>query len=356
MEKEDNISTLLTGLCHNKLTEEQSASLFARFSGVDPKEDEITEFYRSEWEKTTTAGGKLPQAEELWEKTAHRLGICSEQTKRRMIIPEKLSFLKYAAIFIVAFVSAWMLHEIVPGRNAAGYKEPHHTAVSVPNGSKTEIQLPDGSVVKLNSGSTLTYPSAFESNNRIVKLEGEGFFTVHKDPARPFYVNTTNISVKVLGTVFNVKSYPDENLIETTLLSGSVEIYGESKSTGNSSDEQPAAVLNPNERAIWYKDGQEKSGEFQQANLVIERLDDAATSIAWKDNILKFDNEKFGSIIRKLERWYGVEIESRYQGLINERFSGQFDLETVEQALNAMTFTEPFSFSINKNKVTIYKK
>jgi transmembrane sensor len=357
MEKEDNISTLLAGLRRNKLTEEQSTSLFARFSGVDPEENEMKEFYRSEWEKTTTAGGKFPLSEELWEKTAHRLGICSEETKRRMIIPEKLSFLKYAAIFIVAFLSAWMLHEIVPGRNTAGYKEPHYTVVSVPNGSKTEIQLPDGSLVKLNSGSTLTYPSAFESNSRSVKLEGEGFFTVSKDSERPFYVNTTNISVKVLGTVFNVKSYPDENLIETTLLSGSVEIYSEPGTGRNSSDEQPVAVLNPNERAIWYKDGQGKSGkQFQPANLVVEKLNDAGIYIAWKDNILKFDNEKFGRIVRKLERWYGVEIELKYPGIANEQFSGQFDRETIEQALTAMTFTEPFSYSINKNKVTIYKK
>ncbi|MEN6455663.1 MAG: FecR family protein, partial [Prolixibacteraceae bacterium] len=280
MEKEDNISALLAGLRRNKLTEEQSASLFARFSGVDPEESEMKEFYRSEWEKATAAGGKLPHAEELWQKTAYRLDLRPEQKSRRMIAPGKLSFLKYAAIFIVAFVSAWMLHEIVPGRNTAGYKELHHTVVSVPNGSKTEIQLPDGSVVKLNSGSTLTYPSAFESDNRIVELEGEGFFTVHKDPARPFYVNTTNISFKVLGTVFNVKSYPDENSIETTLLSGSVEIYGKTGTGRNSLDEKSAAMLNPNERAIYYKGSQAK---FQPANLIVEKLNDAGIYIAWKD-------------------------------------------------------------------------
>ncbi len=353
MKKETNISALLDRLRQNKLTEEQSASLFAVFREEDPEEGELKEFYRSEWEKAVGATGKLPQAEELWQKTAHRLDLRPEQKSRRMIAPGTLLFLKYAAIFIVAFVSAWMLRETIPGKNTARYKELHHTVVSVPNGSKTEIQLPDGSMVKLNSGSTLTYPSAFESTNRSVKLEGEGFFTVQKDPARPFYVNTTNIAVKVLGTVFNVKSYPDENVIETTLLSGSVEIYGEPGTGRNLLDEKPAAVLNPNERSIYHKGSQAK---FQPANLVVERLDDAESYIAWKDNILKFDNEKFGGVVRKLERWYGVEIELRYPGIVNERFSGQFDQETLEQALTAMTFTEPFSYSINKNKVIVYKK
>ena len=98
--------------------------------------------------------------------------------------------------------------------------------IEVPFGSKSRIVLPDSSVVTLNSGSSLKYSSSdFNSDNRNVSLTGEGFFSVTKDSTKPFYVITPGIKVKVLGTTFNLKAYPDENIEEATLIEGKVEIY-----------------------------------------------------------------------------------------------------------------------------------
>ncbi len=363
MKEKNKISELLDRLHQNKLTEKQSEYLFSKFKDEDINDDELNEFYLSEWEKSITVG-KLPSSGKIWEKTTNRLGLYPENTKTRMKKIYQLSFMKYAVVFIVAFLSAWMLRSIIWNKDLIEPKDRHNSIISVSNGSKSDIQLPDGSVVKLNSGSTLIYPSSFEANNRTVKLEGEGFFTIRKDSARPFYVNTSNISVKVLGTVFNVKSYADENTIETTLVSGAVEIYNDLKASRKPLNEKPVAVLKPNERATYIKDVNKakfgRSGQFaqgqKQANLIIDKLTDAGTYIAWKDNILKFDNEKFDNIIRRLERWYGVKVDLKYPELNNERFSGQFDSETLEQALNAIAITEPFTFDIKRNTVFIYKK
>lgn len=363
MKEKNKISELLDRLHQNKLSKKESEHLFSRFRDENPNDDELNEFYLSEWEKSTTVG-ELPSSGEIWKKTANQLGIYTKNTKNGMKKIYQLSFMKYAAVFIVAFLSAWMLRSIMWNKHAIEPKDQYNSIISVSNGSKSDIQLPDGSVVKLNSGSTLIYPSSFEADNRTVKLEGEGFFTIRKDSLRPFYVNTSNISVKVLGTVFNVKSYADENTIETILVSGAVAIYNGLKASGKSLYEKPAAMLKPNERATYIKNISKakskisyQSGQGQkQTNLIIDKLTDAGTYIAWKDNILKFDNEKFDSIIRRLERWYGVKIDLKYPELNNERFSGQFDSETLEQALNAIAITEPFAFDIKKNTVIIYKK
>lgn len=364
MKQKNKIPDLLDKLHQNKLSKEQSAYLFSRFRDENPgnSDGELNEFYLSEWENST-ATGKLPQSERIWEKTKNRLAIQSEKPARRLASVYQLPFVRYAAIFIIAFATAWMLHEIIPNQNGAGYPDQDNTVISVSNGSKSDIRLPDGSLVKLNSGSTLSYPSHFEGNSRTVTLEGEGFFTIRKDPERPFYVNTTKISVKVLGTVFNIKSYPDENTIETTLVSGTVEIYDKLKASGKLLDKEPAAVLKTNERATYFINaGQAGSGSQsclngqKQATLVVDKLPDAGSYIAWKDNILRFDNERFENIIRKLEKWYGVTIDLNYPKLKDERFSGQFDLETVEQVLNAISLTESFAFDIKKNTVTIHEK
>lgn len=364
MKQKNRIPDLLDKLHKNKLSKEQSAYLFSIFRDENPTDSdgELIEFYLSKWENST-ATGKLPQSERIWKKTKNRLGIQSEKPARRLTSVYQWPFVRYAAVFIIAFAMAWMLHEIIPNQNGAGYPDQDNTVISVSNGSKSDIRLPDGSLVKLNSGSTLSYPSHFEGDSRTVNLEGEGFFTIRKDPARPLYVNTTKISVKVLGTVLNIKSYADENTIETTLVSGAVEIYDELKANGKLLNEKPAAVLKPNDRATYFKDVEDgkivdrfSSQNQKQTNLVIDKLIDAESYIAWKDNILKFDNERFDSIIRKLERWYGVKIDLKYPKLNDERFSGQFDLETVEQALKAIALTEPFAFDIKKNTVTIYQK
>jgi len=228
--------------------------------------------------------------------------------------------------------------------------------ISVSYGSKSKVTLPDGSVVMLNSGSILRYPTRFDGNNRQVYVEGEAYFDVMKDKHHPFYVSTNSITIKVLGTKFNVKSYSDEKTVETTLVSGSVEIYSNRKEIN---DENRLAVLKPNQQATF---------EVEKSKLSVSDLGNKTDSIkaiqinarvdvnpviAWKDNRLVFRDENFADLTHKLERWYNVEIEIKDESLKTTLFSGVFEKESIEQSLTALRLATPFNYKIKQNHVTI---
>jgi ferric-dicitrate binding protein FerR (iron transport regulator) len=234
----------------------------------------------------------------------------------------------------------------------------------VPYGSKTRIVLPDSSVVTLNSGSSLKYSaSGFNSDNRSVSLTGEGFFSVTRDSTRPFLVTTPGIRVKVLGTTFNLKAYPDENIEEATLVSGLVEIYA----SIDTKEEGKPIVLKPNQSAVFVKseiriqsvDTSEieipESIPVKLRAIELQPLSETEQTISWKDNTLIFDNEPFSSLAVKLERWYDVKFLINYPELNSVRFSGKFDKETLEQVLKALVTVTPFNYTFKQNNVSISK-
>ncbi|MCK5702595.1 MAG: FecR domain-containing protein, partial [Cyclobacteriaceae bacterium] len=130
-------------------------------------------------------------------------------------------FYKAAAVFILGFAASWFVFQ---GPKSIKTGESVYNDIETPKGSSTIINLPDGRKIWLNAGSKLRYPQNFTKNERAVFLEGEAFFDVAKDKNRQFLVRTSDLIVKVFGTKFNVKSYPDENAVETTLVEGSISI------------------------------------------------------------------------------------------------------------------------------------
>jgi len=238
------------------------------------------------------------------------------------------------------------------------------TRVEVPYGSKSRVVLPDGSVVNLNSGSSLTYSiSEFDSVNRSVFLIGEGFFNVAKNAERPFYVTTHGMKLKVLGTTFNVKAYPDENTEEATLVSGKVEIY----SSSDKIESGKPIVLKPNQVAIFDK-LKNNLHSFSKTDLTSTEIIPVELravnsqpaikidqTISWKENMLTFDNENFNDLIVKIERWYDVKIVVNDPELKSVRFTGRFDKETIEQVFNALVTIVPFNYTIKQNRITISK-
>jgi ferric-dicitrate binding protein FerR (iron transport regulator) len=275
-----------------------------------------------------------------------------------------MPLLRYAAIFVIAFFISWTVHNLLNSSHTDGQGLVFQK-IEVPYGSKTRLQLPDGSRVILNSGSTLSYPNVFEGGSRTVYLTGEAFFDVKKDKTKPFFVNASGIRVKVLGTTFNVKAYPEEGTVETTLVTGEVQIF-----TGKQTS-MPDITLKPSQKAVYSKDNKQilrldeelpqkvspvsKSVTDNSQNKPSQTSAKVNESIAWKDNQLVFDNEEFNELTAKIERWFNVEIILDYPALKNARFSGKFDKETIEQALNAMILATPFRYTISKNKITIYK-
>jgi transmembrane sensor len=209
-------------------------------------------------------------------------------------------------------------------------------------GARTQVALPDGSLVWLNSGSTLTCPIAFNSQSRNVELKGEAFFEVVKNPKVPMIVSAGNIKVKVYGTRFNVNSFLDGGSIETTLVDGKVTII--------SGDSREEYQLSPGYTAHYSPEDQKI-----QMNKVIEM--DAFTG--WKEGKLLFQNEPFSEIIKKLERWYNVDIQLSDASIGTYTLYATFFDESIEEILNIFSGSIPILIDYPKRVINsdgVYSK
>ena len=229
--------------------------------------------------------------------------------------------------------------------------EKNYSEVSSPFGSKTKLVLPDSTVVWLNAGSKLTYNEHFGTTNRNTTLVGEAFFDVKKSSI-PFIIRANTIQIKVLGTAFNVKAYPDETTTETSLIRGRVEV---------TLDKRPGEpiVLKPNEKLVIANEKREVRSEIQKKDpkVVITELthfnDTTIIETSWVHNELIFQDEAFSDIAHKLERWYGVTIEFRNEAIESERMSGTFTTENIQEALTALQYSTKFHYVIKGNIITI---
>lgn len=223
-------------------------------------------------------------------------------------------------------------------KSAGAIDDTKVNTISTPNGGEWEIRLPDGSVVWLNAASSLQYPlNIATSKQRRVELTGEAYFEVAKDKAHPFIVKTVKQELEVLGTHFNINSYINENVTRTTLLEGSVRI-----SDLNSSDTQ---LLKPGEQSVL----SDKGIEVKKVN-----TDEA---VAWKNGYFMFDNEKQESILRKIARWYNVEIEYADPAAKEVMYYGTVSrFEKISKVLRKFEQTGEVRFDIKGNKVIVYKE
>ncbi|MGN7722613.1 FecR domain-containing protein [Chitinophaga sp. 22620] len=160
-----------------------------------------------------------------------------------------------------------------------------YNILSVPRGGQFTIVLPDGSRVWLNSASKLRYPTAFSGGQRLVELEGQGYFDVHKDAEHPFIVKTKTLDVEVLGTGFDVMAYPDEKSMNTTLVEGAVRV-----------------------KDVMLKPGQQARMEYSTGCIYVEPAD-IQQVIAWKTGFFEFDNANLADIMRQASRWYDIDID-----------------------------------------------
>ena len=210
---------------------------------------------------------------------------------------------------------------------------------SCPLGTKSKIVLPDGSLVFLNSGSRLLYPTKFYGKERKVRLSGEGYFEVMKDSKHPFIVNSGQINIKVFGTRFNLKNYENDQNIEATLIEGSVGLY-ETQDINYSKK----VSLAPNEQISYDK----KNGRIIRKNV------DAELTAMWKDGKYYFDQESFSAIAKKLERNFNVNFIIESKQLKEMVFSGLFDRNrTIYQILDAMRRHHNFKYVIEKDTIRI---
>jgi ferric-dicitrate binding protein FerR (iron transport regulator) len=356
MKQDSNIESLVQKFNHGTITREELLALLAHFKEHAPG-SELLNIYQKAWDSAASDKGILDPAEEY--------SMIVDRINKTQVIPinrRKVfmrNFLKYAAVFVSAFAVAWFANNMLHTSNKQ--YQGNFQNIEVPYGSKSRIELPDGSVVTLNSGSRLKYENGLGKGSRTVYLTGEAYFDIKKDEKMPFYVNTSGIKIKVLGTSFNVKAYPEEKTVETTLISGKVEIFKSGKNPGQT----PMAVLVPGQKAVFDKNLGKQIPEVQEAfkeestklpaPIQVEKVINPELATGWKDNQFVFDNERFEDLVVRIERWYNVEIELSNTELKNARFSGKFDKETIEQAMKALTLVTRFHYEIEKNQIKITK-
>jgi len=205
-------------------------------------------------------------------------------------------------------------------------------------GVKGLVELPDGSKVWLNSSSNLKCPDRFDSTFRMVELRGEGYFTVVSNKEWPMYVKTSKgITVKVTGTEFNLSSYDNDDELKFTLVSGAVTLIRES-------NKQEIAVNMKEEVVI--PDNVKVKGKRGQADIIL--------NTAWKDGFLIFENTPMEEVIKKMERWYGVNFITRNPELLNYNFTANFKSESITQVLELLKITSNIGYSIKDNNVTLF--
>lgn len=206
------------------------------------------------------------------------------------------------------------------------------------SGLKSTIILPDGSKVKLNSESRLTYPEVFSGDQRVVHLSGEAYFEVEKDEQRPFSVISGDIKTTALGTAFNVKAWQDQEIVQVALAEGKVSI---GKVADNSTNDQ--YYLDPGQKIIHSAN----SGEFQINSF------DPVQEFGWKEGIIVFHQATLDEFVNKLSRWFGVEFE--VQGALSTQWSidGRFENESLEEIMESLSFTYKINYEIKNNQVIL---
>lgn len=211
------------------------------------------------------------------------------------------------------------------------------------DGGKSSLFLPDGTKVLLNAGTTIQYPTQFDQKERTVILEGEGYFEVVKNEQKPFIVRLKGYDVKVLGTVFNVKAYPDMDYSTTSLISGKVFLTSYD-TEGVVCNEQ---ILQPSETARIDK----------QSGIITTFRGDEDFQLAWTKGLYKFKDKPFSEVVAELERLYDVTILIEDEKLAQAIFTGSFVLEnTIEKVLKPLAQYNKFRYRMEGQVIRIYSK
>lgn len=259
----------------------------------------------------------------------------SQQIKRkaqRKIISNIFKYVAMATILIASTIWATLCF-------SSNQQEKDLNTLFVPAGQRAQLTLQDGTVVWLNAQSTLKYPSKFTKKRRKVEVTGEAFFDVAKDTKRPFIVSTQDIRMEVLGTQFNVYSYPNTEYIQTDLVEGSVKVY-------DIHFEKNMVILRPNQRVI-----------FRNHKMTVSNIQNQEQFL-WKEGIYCFNNERLIDIIEKLQLYYDVKIVVEDPKIFNIPYTGKFrQRDGIDEILEIIQKIQWFNIEkdTEKNIITLTK-
>ena len=356
---------LIISYLTDKTSREEVTELF---HWIDQSPDNKKQFieYRRAWMLASQASpkGKFNKAKyDEWKKFSDKLTAKGEKIPRIIISPLQKA-LRIAAVFLLLVsVGATIAWRITSQRlqNLLSMETVQH--IKAPMGGRSEVILPDGSRVKLNAGSNISYSNNFGYAERNILLEGEGYFEVETNPQMPFVVEASGLKIKAFGTIFNVKAYPEEEEVITTLVEGMVKIEGENIDLTMTPSQRVTYIKGRYSDVLPEEDETRPEEELSTAEKKVEIIEPPKLLLAnnintreitaWKDGVFIFTAEKLSNLAVILERKYDVSIEIESDELRNHRFTGTFHQETLEQILGIINLSAPIMYEIEKGVVTI---
>lgn len=325
----NNIEDLIRKYLSGNLAEDEYRKL-AAFINASPKNAEYFHEFKNNWEPEP-----VEQTDKNWQKLSnrmHSLNVLDESFKKKSNLFFNIK--RIAAVLIIGLFVAGSIFTF----NL--YKNRHSLNTLVfeaPQGEKSKVILTDSTIIWLNSSSKIELNNNYNVLNRKVHLEGEAYFEVTSNTRLPFKVSTSDLEISVLGTKFNIIAYPDENITETSVIEGIVEVATKTK---------PAAkkiTLKQNQKVSYDKNTNTLT--YQSANPKVE--------IAWMNNMLIFDNEHYLKVFNKLEKWYGVEIEVAGEIKYEPHYTFKIKTESLSEMLNLLNIIAPIEYKIDGDRVTI---
>lgn len=280
----------------------------------------------------------------------------------RSIFSKRLTIISFVSLIVLA---TGLIYFLSGKKKVVATARQEISSVVTKNGNRTKIMLPDGSQVWLNAGSNLDYNnSTFNKEIREVSLNGEAYFDVIKNEAKPFIIRTKKMDIKVVGTSFNVRSYNDEKTAEASLIKGTIEVTLKDR-------KDQTIVLKPNEKIsiateeekqLILKTGEKiavKKNSAAVPQIVVKELKPNPTNniipeIAWTQNRLYFEDASLEDIGPRLEKWFGKNVLIQDESLKKIRYTGNFENETIETVLSYLKLSRSFNFKIENDTVVIY--
>lgn len=322
----DRINSLVSSFFEKGLSDEERIELKAMLEDPDNKR-----YFKDLYKVELIARNLKPDdyMESVYNKVKDSI---KQQSHERPAKKRRYSLVwRNAAAIALIILSSWGAYQWGSSNNNSGNDNNIATTIHVPFGSKSVLNLPDGSVITLNSGSSIAYAKSFGEKERKIELHGEAFLEVKKD-RKPFIVSAKGAEITVLGTSFNVKAYDDENVIETTLVNGSVKV------NPAVNREIPEVYLKPNETVLISKNG---NGDVR---IELNKNVNTLLYTSWKDPKWIIQKETLESIAKKLERKYKVDISIEEEALKQYKFTGILMDETIQQTLDLMRDTAPMEY------------
>jgi transmembrane sensor len=293
-----------------------------------------------------------------WKIISDRLSDEGSVRKTRIVFLRSRWFWRVAGILLLLVSSGIGYYVGRENSQPMAFADRGFHKLVVPQGERSELVLSDGSRVWVNAGSTIRFPNVFNSITRDVWLDGEAYFEVTHDRNKPFLVHTSDLDVRVHGTKFNVKAYSAEDIIEATLIEGSVSL--ETRNVFNHKSQE--VFLQPNHKAIYLKKKiavkdvdlmREVTEPLQIKRIIVTKPIQVEPAISWRDGKLVFVDETFENIAVKLERRFGVTIKIESNELKKIKYTGVLKNISVEQALKAIQLSSNFVYTINESTILI---